>query len=79
MLLKQLLAALILDTVDFVDEDGDFHGIGPRAGVDAKYNLGYGFGIVGEAAGELLVGTSNASLNGTNVTTLSSGELSPHF
>lgn len=52
--------------VDFVDEDGDFHGIGPRVGVDAKYNLGYGFGIVGEAAGELLVGTANSSLNATN-------------
>ncbi len=59
------------NVVDFVDEDGDFHGIGPRAGVDAKYNLGYGFGIVGEAAAELLVGTANASLNSSNVSTTS--------
>lgn len=57
-------------TVAFVDEDGDFHGIGPRAGVDAKYNLGYGFGIVGEAAGELLVGTANSSLNSSSVSTV---------
>ncbi len=57
------------NVVDFVDEDGTFHGIGPRVGVDGKYNLGYGFGVVGEAAAELLVGTSNATLNSSDVAT----------
>ena len=61
------------NVVDFVDEDGEFHGIGSRVGVDGKYNLGYGFGIVGEAAAELLVGTSNATLNSSNVSTTSFG------
>lgn len=59
------------NVIDFVDEDSGFHGIGPRAGVDAKYNLGYGFGVVGEAAGELLVGTLTSSLNSTNVASVS--------
>lgn len=51
-----------------VSEDGQFHGIGPRAGVDAKYNLGYGFGITGSVAGEMLVGDSDADMVSTTNT-----------
>lgn len=55
------------NVADSVDEDSDFHGIGPRVGVDGKYNLGYGFGVVGEAAAELLVGTADTTLDSVNV------------
>lgn len=56
---------------DSIDQDGQFHGIGPRFGVDAKYNLGYGFGIAGSVAGDLLVGDADASMESTNTTTTS--------
>jgi hypothetical protein len=59
------------NVVDSIDEDSDFHGIGGRVGVDGKYNLGYGFGLVGEAAADLLVGSSDSTFSSTNVATTS--------
>jgi hypothetical protein len=44
-----------------IKEASRFRGIGPRAGIDATYNLTSGFGVAAHLAGDLLVGTSEAS------------------
>lgn len=44
-------------------EKSDFQGIGPIAGSDVSYYLGYGVGIVGHADAALLIGNINSSLN----------------
>ncbi len=41
----------------FVNEDSDFSGIGPLAGIDASYYIGMGFGAVAHADAALLIGT----------------------
>ena len=47
-----------------------FWGIGPRAGIDSKWHLGYGFHIFGDAAASILYG---------KFTTLQRDYLPPHF
>lgn len=37
-------------------QKSEFKGVGPRFGTNVQYNLGNGFGVVGEATGSLLVG-----------------------
>jgi Legionella pneumophila major outer membrane protein precursor len=39
-----------------ITERSEFKGIGPSFGIDAEYNLGYGFGIVGHTSAALLIG-----------------------
>jgi Legionella pneumophila major outer membrane protein precursor len=49
-----------LDHIDLhTTQKSEFHGIGPRFGVDTRYRLGHGFGVVGQLATALLVGESN--------------------
>jgi hypothetical protein len=49
-----------LDHINFyTTQKSEFHGIGPRFGVDTRYRLGHGFGVVGQLATALLVGESN--------------------
>jgi hypothetical protein len=43
----------------FVADDSIYNGIGPRAGIDGAFRLGYGFSIFGSAAGALLLGDMN--------------------
>lgn len=49
------LLGLGISTVH-VKDDCDFWGIGPRAGVESKWHLGYGFSFFGNVAGALLFG-----------------------
>jgi len=39
-----------------IKDDCDFWGLGPRAGVESKWHLGYGFSIFGNVSGALLFG-----------------------
>lgn len=56
-------------------EKSTYQGIGPIAGLDASYYVGYGFGVVGHMDGALLVGSINSSTDETlkQVLTASNG------
>lgn len=65
------LEALITVDIDFalaaeinqsVNQKSDFKGIGPRFGVDSRYELGGGFGFIGGMSLALLVGELDSSL-----------------
>ena len=38
----------------------DFTGVGPRMGLESNYEVGYGFGIIGEAAVSALIGSNTS-------------------
>jgi Legionella pneumophila major outer membrane protein precursor len=46
--------------------DTTFHGIGPRLGADARYHLGYGFGLDAHVNTSFLVGTLNTKYQSNN-------------
>lgn len=49
-------SAITVSEQAFLEMESEFHGIGPRAGMNAQVRLGSGFSIVGTFAGSLLVG-----------------------
>lgn len=59
-----------------VKEKSDFSGIGPLAGIDGSYYLGYGFGIIGHFDSALLVGNIDSSLD-TATFTITGGTAFP--
>lgn len=53
-------ASLNVNAIDYINEDSDFSGIGPIAGLDATYFIGNGAGIVAHFNGALMAGSSTA-------------------
>lgn len=45
-------------------EESEYQGVGPLAGIDGSYPIGYGFDIVGHFSSSLLLGNINSKLDG---------------
>lgn len=45
-----------IDTSNFIKQESKFDGVGPRLGIDARYEFGPGFGILGGASVAYLLG-----------------------
>lgn len=53
---------VIVDNLSLLTrQKSHFKGIGPRIGTDLHYNLGSGFGVVGQAASALVIGDINSN------------------
>lgn len=82
--LKQELTTVFQDNLPtFVvkhEDDSRYLGIGPRFGLDTTYYVGCGFGVTGEAAGSMLIGTlkTNTSFTSSSPQLLALGIVSNH-
>jgi hypothetical protein len=52
-------------TNDVANSDSNFHGLGPRVGIGASFDLGNGFSIYGDSGIDLLVGDVNTDADST--------------